>query len=243
MRCASSSAGTFLPTRCGGLGRRDGPDPVRAVHLLQIWDRLRWRTPRHLIDSVPDVLASSANYLKGLGWRCGGALAQGSPRTGKHGLEPGGPQRRAYGRGMGAHGRAGCEWRPCSRRAAGIAFTPMGRMVAFLAFHNFKVYLEWNQSLVYSTTAAYLATRIAGAPAVSRGRGVVPFGYEQTKLLQGLLRAKVTMSARSTGSSALRRAPASRKSRRSLACLRRSYPSPELIARLDLAESGITPPP
>ena len=43
---------------------------------------------------------------------------------------------------------------------------------AFLAYPNFDVYLEWNNSLVYSTTAAYLATRLAGAGKVGRGRGV-----------------------------------------------------------------------
>ena len=42
----------------------------------------------------------------------------------------------------------------------------MGRTgPAFLAYPNFQVFLEWNQSIVYSTSAAYLATRIAGAPA------------------------------------------------------------------------------
>ena len=41
--------------------------------------------------------------------------------------------------------------------------------VAALAYPNFDVYLVWNNSLVYSTTAAYLATRLAGAPRVQRG--------------------------------------------------------------------------
>ncbi|MFX6011506.1 lytic murein transglycosylase, partial [Acinetobacter baumannii] len=38
---------------------------------------------------------------------------------------------------------------------------PMGRHgPAFLAYANFAAYTEWNNSLIYSTTAAYLATRI-----------------------------------------------------------------------------------
>ena len=42
---------------------------------------------------------------------------------------------------------------------------PMGRTgPAFLAYANFAAYTEWNNSLIYSTTAGYLATRIAGAP-------------------------------------------------------------------------------
>ena len=40
---------------------------------------------------------------------------------------------------------------------------PMGRNgPAFLAYPNFYVFLRWNESLVYSTTAAYFATRLAG---------------------------------------------------------------------------------
>jgi hypothetical protein len=41
----------------------------------------------------------------------------------------------------------------------------MGRIgPAFLAYQYFAVYTEWNNSLIYSTTAGYLATRIAGSP-------------------------------------------------------------------------------
>lgn len=49
---------------------------------------------------------------------------------------------------------------------------PMGRNgPAFLAYPNFDIYTEWNNSLSYATTAAYLATRIDGAGPMSRGRG------------------------------------------------------------------------
>jgi lytic murein transglycosylase len=67
---------------------------------------------------------------------------------------------------------------------------PMGKDgPAFLAYDNFtKAYLLWNESLVYSTTAAYLATRIAGAEQVSKGRGQVnALDYEQIKELQQIL--------------------------------------------------------
>jgi peptidoglycan hydrolase-like protein with peptidoglycan-binding domain len=68
---------------------------------------------------------------------------------------------------------------------------PMGRNgPAFLAYHNFtQVYLQWNQSLYYATTAAYLATRLDGAPPMSKGRGPVEqFGLAETRELQRLLR-------------------------------------------------------
>ena len=47
---------------------------------------------------------------------------------------------------------------------------PQGRNgPAFLAFHNFDVLFEWNQSFVYVTTAAYFATRLSGAPVFTVG--------------------------------------------------------------------------
>jgi hypothetical protein len=66
---------------------------------------------------------------------------------------------------------------------------PMGRNgPAFLAYPNFDVYTQWNKSLNYATTAAYLATRIDGAGAMGRGRGpIVGLDRPQTQELQGLL--------------------------------------------------------
>jgi peptidoglycan hydrolase-like protein with peptidoglycan-binding domain len=66
---------------------------------------------------------------------------------------------------------------------------PMGRNgPAFLAYPNFDIYTEWNNSLTYATTAAYLATRIDGAGAMSRGRGPVPeLSDGETKQLQQIL--------------------------------------------------------
>lgn len=47
---------------------------------------------------------------------------------------------------------------------------PMGKDgPAFLAYPNFRVYFEWNQSLTYVTTAAYFATRVGGAPVYDAG--------------------------------------------------------------------------
>ncbi|MBC8036564.1 MAG: lytic murein transglycosylase [Rhizobiales bacterium] len=70
---------------------------------------------------------------------------------------------------------------------------PMGRNgPAFLAYENFTTaQLKWNESLVYSTAAAYLATRIAGAPNLSRGNGnVTPLTYQEIMQLQELLAAR-----------------------------------------------------
>jgi hypothetical protein len=47
---------------------------------------------------------------------------------------------------------------------------PMGRRgPAFLAYDNLRVFVRCDLSLVYSSTAAYLAARLAGAAAVRLG--------------------------------------------------------------------------
>jgi lytic murein transglycosylase len=66
---------------------------------------------------------------------------------------------------------------------------PMGRMgPAFLAYPNFAAYTEWNNSLIYSTTAGYLAARIAGAPPMQHPMGpVAQLPFNELRELQQLL--------------------------------------------------------
>ena len=66
---------------------------------------------------------------------------------------------------------------------------PMGRTgPAFLAYPNFAAYTEWNNSLIYSTTAGYLATRIAGAAPMRQPTApVVQLPFNEIKELQQLL--------------------------------------------------------
>ncbi|QUS38347.1 lytic murein transglycosylase [Tardiphaga alba] len=66
---------------------------------------------------------------------------------------------------------------------------PMGRHgPAFLAYANFAAYTEWNNSLIYSTTAAYLATRIAGASKMRQPSApVAQLSHGELRELQGLL--------------------------------------------------------
>jgi len=66
---------------------------------------------------------------------------------------------------------------------------PMGRTgPAFLAYPNFAAYTEWNNSLIYSTTAGYLATRIAGAAPMQRPAApVAQLPFNELRELQQLL--------------------------------------------------------
>jgi lytic murein transglycosylase len=144
---------------------------------------------RDLIRSKPDALASSASLLAHYGWQ------RGEPWLQEVKVPPNLPWEEA---GLDIkHTRA--EWAragvvyangkplPADRMPATLLL-PMGRKgPAFLAYRNFDVYLEWNQSLVYATTAAYFATRLAGAPPVTKGSPVDSLSGAETKELQRIL--------------------------------------------------------
>jgi lytic murein transglycosylase len=142
---------------------------------------------RDLIRSAPDSLASAANYLQSIGWRPNQPWLEQvrvpadlpwdqadvtikKPRSywAQHGV--------TYLNGQPI---------PADNMPVGLLL-PMGRNgPAFLAYPNFDVYLEWNKSLVYSTTAAYYATRLAGGPALARGNAPVEtLSLAETKELQ-----------------------------------------------------------
>jgi lytic murein transglycosylase len=62
---------------------------------------------------------------------------------------------------------------------------PQGRKgPAFITYPNFNIYLEWNQSFIYTTSAAYFATRLAGAPPYERGTPEEGLSEEDMKQLQ-----------------------------------------------------------
>jgi hypothetical protein len=68
---------------------------------------------------------------------------------------------------------------------------PMGRKgPAFLAYPNFDVYFEWNQSFVYVLTAAYFGTRLEGAPLYNTGSPDAGLSGEQIRQLQQKLQAR-----------------------------------------------------
>ena len=67
---------------------------------------------------------------------------------------------------------------------------PQGRKgPAFITYPNFNIYLEWNQSFIYTTSAAYFATRLAGAPPYERGNPEEGLSEEGMKQLQTKLQS------------------------------------------------------
>jgi lytic murein transglycosylase len=123
---------------------------------------------RDLIHSVPDTIASAANFLVSLGWKRGEPWLQevhvpeNLPWQ-EADLAIQHPRAKWVAWGVrAAHGTL-----PSDNLAASLIL-PMGRHgPAFLAYPNFQAFLGWNSAMVYSTTVAYFATRLAGAPVVS----------------------------------------------------------------------------
>jgi len=189
---------------------------------------------RNLIRSVPDVLASTANYLVGLGWKRGqpwltevrvptnlpwdqADLAVELPRS-----------------KWAAFGVTLADGRPLAAdNLPASLLLPMGRSgPAFLVYKNFQVYLQWNNSLVYSTTAAYLATRIAGAPPLKRGTAPPALAFNDVKTLQSLLaRAGYDVGA-IDGFLGLKTRQAVKAMQVKYGLPADSYPTAELLARM-----------
>jgi peptidoglycan hydrolase-like protein with peptidoglycan-binding domain len=112
---------------------------------------------------------------------------------------------------------------------------PIGRFgPSFLVFDNFQAYLKWNGSLVYSTTAAYYATRLAGAPPMRRGNGTPPppLPLAQARELQQLLIKAGYDVGGADGKIGLSSRQATRAMQIKLGLPADSYPTAELLARM-----------
>ena len=111
---------------------------------------------------------------------------------------------------------------------------PMGREgPAFLAYATFQVYLQWYSSLVYSTTAAYFATRLSGAPKVGRGNGAaIGLSLAEGRELQQLLAKRGFEVGKIDGVVGLQTRAAVKATQVKLGLPADSYPTAVLLAKL-----------
>lgn len=190
----------------------------------------------NLIRSAPDALASAANYLRSLGWKAG------QPWLEEVRVPANMPWDQAdltirHPRAQWAKAgvvRAGGGQLPADQLPASLLL-PMGRFgPAFLAYPNFDAFTEWNNSLTYATSAAYLATRVAGAGAFNRGQGdAIPvLSMAQVQELQRLLNARGHHVGRIDGIVGAATRQAVRTEQMRLGMPADSYPTAELVAAL-----------
>ena len=197
---------------------------------------------RDLIHSIPDTLASGANFLVSLGWKRGEPWLQ----------EVRVPQNLSWDQADLAIKHPRSQWVAWGVKAAhgslppdnlpASMILPMGRHgPAFLAYPNFQAFLGWNSAYVYSTTVAYFATRLAGAPNVDHegAKTVQTLSTQQIMELQLLLikqgyegvgdvDGKVGSGTRA----------AVKKAQMKIGLPADSYPTAELIERLGGGRSG-----
>jgi lytic murein transglycosylase len=124
---------------------------------------------RDIVDSVPDALASTANFLKKSGWQTGmpwgfevrlpdGATTSGEGRRNKRALSSW--QQRGLTR---VDGSPLVQGKVSSASQAGL-LTPAGSTgPAFLVFKNFDAFYSYNAAESYALAIAHLSDRLKGA--------------------------------------------------------------------------------
>jgi len=144
----------------------------------------------NLKDSEADVIMTAARFIQSLGFNRGEpwiqevTIPENLPFE-KTGL--GGPLTAAEWFALGVQPRDGNT--SFGHLKAAIAL-PQGRKgPAFMTYPNFGIYLEWNQSFIYTTSAAYFATRLAGAPTYQKGNPDAGLSPDEMKALQEKLQA------------------------------------------------------
>ena len=148
---------------------------------------------RNLIKSASDVIGSTGKYLVHLGWKRGEPWLQevrvpANLPWNDADLSVQHPRSKWAAWGVT---RADGKPLPNDNVPASVVL-PVGRFgPAFMAYDNFQAYLKWNQSLNYSLTAAYYATRLDGAPPMNKGSANIPkITFEETRELQELLQKR-----------------------------------------------------
>jgi membrane-bound lytic murein transglycosylase B len=143
---------------------------------------------RDLWGSIPDALASAANFLRGMGWQ---------PEL-RWGREVRLPQKFDYSLAGREQRRSLAEWVRLGVTDAyggtlprldieAAVLVPAGhRGPAFLVYDNFDVIMRWNRSEYYAISVGRMADRIAGSVPLTRDTGAdsVPITREEVRLLQ-----------------------------------------------------------
>ncbi|MEX0329702.1 MAG: lytic murein transglycosylase [Ruegeria sp.] len=142
-----------------------------------------------LKTSAPDALMSGAKMLSHLGWQPGQPWLQEVtvPAQMDWSLSgPGKPRPVSEWQAMGVQARSGS----LADLPASLILPQGHKGPAFLAYPNFDVYFEWNQSFIYVLTAAYFGTRLEGGQIYNAGNPAPGLNGTQMKQLQTKLQAR-----------------------------------------------------
>lgn len=185
-----------------------------------------------LKESAEDAILTAGAFISSLGWRPGAPWLQEVtvPQTlnwAETGL--GRTKRASEWAALGVQPR----WGRISGNLPASLLLPQGRKgPAFLAYPNYDIYLEWNQSFIYTTSAAYFATRLAGAPRYNQGNPEQGLNDAQMKHLQTRLRNRGYDVGKIDGILGAGTRNAVQQVQRQLGMPADAWPTPALLNRL-----------
>jgi lytic murein transglycosylase len=196
---------------------------------------------RNLFKSAPDIIGSTAAFIKSLGWKPNQPWLEevrvpANMTWDQAGLDVKKP--RSFWAQQGVTRANGQPLQADATPTSLLLLQGRGGP-AFLAYENFNIFTEWNQSLNYATTAAYLAMRIAGAPQFAKGASPgVPLTADQIKELQTQLARAGYKVGEIDGKLGYASRAAIREAQKKLGLPADSYPTLDLIQRLKIGARG-----
>jgi lytic murein transglycosylase len=194
-----------------------------------------------LRNSAPDVIMTTANKILSRGWKRGEPWIEEVRVPETMPWEQTGRTNKLPLSQWAAWGVTRRDGTPLTDNGlkAGLVL-PMGHKgPAFLTYDNYDVYLEWNQSITYTMTAANLAARLAGAPAYDRRNPEPGLDGGQMKELQHRLQAKGYDVGGIDGILGTNTREAVRQEQMRLGLPVDGWPTPALLAGLDQGSRGV----
>lgn len=186
-----------------------------------------------LKTSAPDALMSGAKMLSHLGWRAGEPWLQEVvvPKNLDWSLT--GPSQTQSVSDWARMGIMPREGKLANGNMQASIILPQGHKgPAFIAYPNFNVYFEWNQSFVYVLTAAYFANRLEGASIYNAGKPDVGLSGSQMKQLQQKLQSLGHDVGKVDGILGARTRIAVQTEQVRVGLVADAWPTPELLSRL-----------
>ena len=186
-----------------------------------------------LQNSVPDTLITGAKMLSTLGWQANAPWLQEIliPKNldwNKTGLYNSMPL--SAWKALGVEARSGELFEGPTQASV---LLPVGRNgPAFLTYPNFDVYLKWNQSLVYVTTAAYFASYLNGSPIYNSNTPDVGLNEYEMRVLQKKLVTRGHDVGKIDGILGAKTRSAVQREQLLLKMPADAWPTPELLNRL-----------
>ena len=190
---------------------------------------------RDIWGSMPDVVASTANFLSRSGWQAG--MPWGAELRLPAGFD--------FGRADMAVRQSSAQWaaeglrtidgQPLPEFADGSVLLPAGaRGPAFLVGPNFRAVLRYNNSINYALAVSLLAQRLGGGPGVQAPwpRDMAALSRSQTIELQNALNQRGFATGTADGVVGPATRAGLRRYQRSVGLPADGYPSAEVLQRL-----------